>query len=309
MDRSRKGKVLRLTKGVHVVIDQSHFPLKQAVYFDTPDGRMVFAIPRDNKTYVGTTDTFYDQDLSNPVMTEKDRDYLIEAINGMFPDTNITIHHIESSWAGVRPLIYEEGKDPSEISRKDEIWHADSGLMTVAGGKLTGYRKMAETVVNEAIRDLDRPTSASKTKKLPISGGHVGGSKGYKVFFRESIELAEKEGLTKEQARYLVLLFGSNIKTVLHLSKELKDHNDFHLPKELFLALQYTIRYEMVVKPEDFFIRRTGLLYFNIAMVEKWKEQVIECMGDTLQWTSQEKEMFKSELMNQLKRASTPIQE
>ncbi len=56
-DGSKTGKQLRLTKGVHIVIDQKRFPLKQAVYFDTPDGRMVFAIPRDGKTYVGTTDT------------------------------------------------------------------------------------------------------------------------------------------------------------------------------------------------------------------------------------------------------------
>ena len=59
-DHSKKGKTFSYTKGVHIVIDQSRFPLKQAVYFDTPDGRMVFAIPRDGKAYVGTTDTFYD---------------------------------------------------------------------------------------------------------------------------------------------------------------------------------------------------------------------------------------------------------
>ena len=65
----------------------------------------------------------------------------------MFPKTKCYGKNVESTWAGVRPLIFEEGKDPSEISRKDEVWEADSGLITIAGGKLTGYRKMAETVV------------------------------------------------------------------------------------------------------------------------------------------------------------------
>ena len=81
MDGSRKGKTLRLTKGVHIVMDQSCFPLKQSIYFDTPDGRMVFAIPRDGKTYVGTTDTFYKNDPQSPRMTIEDRNYLIQAIH------------------------------------------------------------------------------------------------------------------------------------------------------------------------------------------------------------------------------------
>ena len=63
-------KTLQLTKGIHLVFDQSDFPLKQAVYFDTPDGRMVFAIPREGKTYIGTTDTFYQYDPITPTVTD-----------------------------------------------------------------------------------------------------------------------------------------------------------------------------------------------------------------------------------------------
>ncbi len=155
---------MRHTKGVHLVFDQSVFPLKQAVYFDTPDGRMVFAIPREGKTYVGTTDTVYKEALEHPRMTTADRDYVINSINYMFPELNITANDIESSWAG-RPLIHEEGKDPSEISRKDEIWTSDSGLITIAGGKLTGYRKMAEHIV-----DLVRDRLKKKAKRI---SGHV----------------------------------------------------------------------------------------------------------------------------------------
>ena len=78
---SKQGKTLRLTKGVHLVFDGTKFPLRQAVYFDTPDGRMVFAVPRDGKTYFGTTDTNYKGDTANPRMTEKDRTYLLTALN------------------------------------------------------------------------------------------------------------------------------------------------------------------------------------------------------------------------------------
>ncbi len=120
-DGSKKGKTLHLTKGVHLVFDGERFPLRQAVYFDTPDGRMVFAIPREGKTYVGTTDTTYKGDIKHPVMTVEDRDYIIDSVNYMFPTVEITKDDVESSWAGLRPLIQEENKKPGEISRKDEI--------------------------------------------------------------------------------------------------------------------------------------------------------------------------------------------
>ncbi|WP_139125025.1 glycerol-3-phosphate dehydrogenase/oxidase, partial [Bacillus solimangrovi] len=116
-DKSKKGKTLHHTKGIHLVFDQSAFPLKQAVYFDTPDGRMVFAIPRDGKTYVGTTDTTYNDNLAHPRMTIEDKEYVLDAIHFMFPSIRVTEADIESSWTGLRPLIHEEGKDPSEISR------------------------------------------------------------------------------------------------------------------------------------------------------------------------------------------------
>ena len=138
------GKHLILSKGVHTVFDASKFPLKQAIYFDTEDGRMVFAIPRQGKTYVGTTDTFYEGDPGDVRAEQSAINYLLKAIKFMFPNIEVGAEHIESTWAGVRPLIHEEGKGPSEISRKDEIWQSESGVITIAGGKLTGYRKMAE---------------------------------------------------------------------------------------------------------------------------------------------------------------------
>lgn len=122
VDGSRQGKTLQMTKGIHLVFDGSRFPLRQAVYFDTPDGRMVFAVPRDGKTYVGTTDTVFRDDPAHPLISEADRNYVIDAVNGMFPDIQIDAEDVESGWAGIRPLIHEEGKSPSEISRKDEVW-------------------------------------------------------------------------------------------------------------------------------------------------------------------------------------------
>lgn len=305
-DKSLAGKKLRLTKGVHLVIDQSRFPLKQAVYFDTADGRMVFAIPRDGKTYVGTTDTYYGNDPIYPKMTEADREYILNAIRYMFPTVSIKAEDIESSWAGVRPLIYEEGKDPSEISRKDEIWVSNSGLITIAGGKLTGYRKMAETVV-DLIAKQSGHFQACQTKHLPISGGHVDGASNFASFVEKKEKDGELRGFTKEQYRKLVHRYGSNIDRIFDIAKRYDPNNKFGLPLEVFVQIVYSLEDEMTVKPVDFFIRRTGALFFDIHWVVEWKDAILDYMEDALGWTVEEKTRFKEELEAALKDAIHPI--
>jgi glycerol-3-phosphate dehydrogenase len=313
-DNSKKGKTLQLTKGIHLVIDQQRFPLKQAVYFDTPDGRMVFAIPRDGKTYIGTTDTFYDQDTAHPKMTVADRKYVIKAINYMFPTLHITEKDVESSWAGVRPLIFEEGKSASEISRKDEIWQSESGLITIAGGKLTGYRKMSEMVVDlvaDLLQKEGRATyPACKTKHMPISGGKVGGSHNLQAFIAKKTEEGREHGLNKEQAEQFARFYGSNVNYIFELVRKYeKEANEWGMPLEVFIPLIYAIDYEMAAKPVDFFIRRTGALFFNIHWVYKWKEAVVDCMANRLNWTMEQKKQYMKELEIQLRDAVVPIDE
>ncbi|MCS0672024.1 glycerol-3-phosphate dehydrogenase/oxidase [Cytobacillus firmus] len=310
-DGSKKGKTLRLTKGVHLVIDQSKFPLKQAVYFDTPDKRMVFAIPRDGKTYVGTTDTFYNSNPVNPKMTAADRTYIINAINFMFPSVKIAEDDIESSWAGVRPLIWEEGKDPSEISRKDEIWESDTGLLTIAGGKLTGYRKMAETIVDllaeKFNQESNRTFSGSITKTLPISGGNVGGSSKFQEFVRFQAEKGTSIGLSAEQSRHLVKMYGSNVGIIFKMIETKRSEaENYGLPIVLWAKLKYAIEHEMAATPVDFFNRRTGALLFNIETVRNYQKQVISYMADAFKWDTAAGNNFENQLNQELSFAVKP---
>src|SRR5699024_618325 len=214
IDGSKEGKTLSLTKGVHLVFSKKDFPLKQAIYFDAPDGRMIFAIPRNDKTYVGTTDTSFHGDLEHPHITVNDRDYLLDAIDYMFPSVEIDKNKVESSWAGVRPLIAEEGKDPDEISRKDEIFISDSGLISMAGGKLTGYRKMAEQAIDTVTKQLKDEEgiiySGSTTEHLPISGGETGGSTGYQTFKKRKLSEGEKLRIAEYDIELLLQKYGSN---------------------------------------------------------------------------------------------------
>lgn len=311
-DNSKQGKTLKLSKGVHVVIDQSRFPLKQAVYFDTPDGRMVFAIPRDGKAYVGTTDTFYSNDPVNPGMTAADRTYILEAIHYMFPDVDVTEADVESSWAGIRPLIHEEGKDPSEISRKDEVWQSKSGLLTIAGGKLTGYRTMAETIVNMLAKQFLAEDKiryeVCKTKYLPISGGDVGGSAKLDDFVQGQVSRGVLVGFTKEEAIHLAYLYGSNVPTVFDLvEKYEEDAKQSNLPLPIFAKLIYGLEEEMVATPVDFFSRRTSALLFDIDMVKQWRKEVLQYIAEKFDWDEAQQIRYAKELEVEIKEATSPI--
>jgi glycerol-3-phosphate dehydrogenase len=153
---------LHLTKGVHLVVPFKKFPVKQSIYFDVAGGRMLFAIPREHTTYFGTTDTDYNGVIDNPRITGADVNYLLNSVNATFPTLKLKESDIISSWAGLRPLIFKKGKKSTELSRKDEIFNSNSGLISIAGGKLTGYRKMAERVVNLITSE------PCITQKLPI---------------------------------------------------------------------------------------------------------------------------------------------
>ncbi|WP_227939630.1 glycerol-3-phosphate dehydrogenase/oxidase [Alkalihalobacillus deserti] len=307
-DGSKQGKYLYLTKGVHLVIDQSRFPLKQAVYFDTEkDGRMIFAIPRDGKTYVGTTDTFYNEDIVHPKMTVADRDYITDAVNYMFPTVKLTAKDIESSWTGLRPLIHEEGKSASEISRKDEIFFSNTGLISIAGGKLTGYRKMAERIVDYVAKDLGNRKTCT-TDRIPLSGGKVGGSLTFETFVTIKTNEGIVLGLSNEEAERVVRLYGSNIDQVFEFLRTNKREAIQHrLPALLLAQLQYGMEEEMVSTPTDFFNRRTGALFFNINWVFKWKDAVTDYMAKKNNWTREERDRHLNDLKTELHFAQNPL--
>lgn len=279
VNHSKKGKRLHLTKGVHLVFPYKKLPVKQSVYFDVPDGRMMFAIPRGKITYVGTTDTNYN-DNKDAVRTDMaDAIYLISAVNNMFPSINLELKDIISSWAGLRPLIHEEGKSASELSRKDEIFTSETGLISIAGGKLTGYRKMAERVVDRISKKMEeehsRELKECTTEKIPLCGNEdFKKFKNVKKYIAEIYGRIKPEGFSEYEAWFLVTNYGKQTETILENYARLDDKD-----KSVRMAkaeLQFGIDYEMVQNPMDFFIRRTGRLYFDIDGMRHLIEPILE---------------------------------
>jgi len=224
INKSKKGKQLHLTKGVHLVFPHNKLPLKQSVYFDVPDGRMMFAIPRGKVTYVGTTDTDYKADKNNIVADDKDATYIINGTNNMFPDIHLEKKDIISSWAGVRPLIHEEGKSPSELSRKDEIFTSETGLISIAGGKLTGYRKMAERILNIIQDKLEekhqKVLKKSFTNKIPLCGGPWTNYKEVENYINKLYTQIKSEGFSTYDAWFLTTTYGKQTEDILEIYKK-----------------------------------------------------------------------------------------
>ncbi|MEM1407156.1 MAG: glycerol-3-phosphate dehydrogenase/oxidase, partial [Bacteroidota bacterium] len=229
-NHSLSGKRLHLTKGVHIVVPKSTFPLRQAIYFDVPDGRMIFAIPRGLVTYIGTTDTDYTGDKNRILTNTQDVSYLLDATNSAFPSVNLKISDVVSSWAGVRPLIHEEGKSASEISRKDEIFESETGLLSIAGGKLTGFRKMAEKIVDVVAKKFkvshpETSLSSCTTHNIALAGGVFSGAKEVKVFKCSLEKRLQQYGFDEYMAFYLVSNYGKQADSILAIYDSLKENN------------------------------------------------------------------------------------
>ena len=174
LDGLNSPKSMVLSKGIHIVVPRERLPLKQMVLTVTEDKRPVFAIPRGDVVYIGTTDSLYPQNDIWPEVTAEEVSYLYRPIAKYF-GIRLAPEDCLTTWAGLRPLIAQTGRSTREISRRDEIWVSASGLITIAGGKLTGYRKMAEDTVNQACRVLgvDKPEPSSDT---PLPGGDFSGT-------------------------------------------------------------------------------------------------------------------------------------
>lgn len=287
-------------KGVHFVVDSSVLPVKHTVYADTglEDERMIFIIPRGDKTYFGTTDTPYEGDLAEPPVIQEDIDYLLEAVNTRFPEVHLTMDNIETGWSGLRPLILEEGAtDSSSISRTHDVFVSGAGLVTIAGGKLTDYRLMAQDTFDQILIELKQKTGSNhekvETRDIPLSGGELPAGTEFEAYVDEVTPQGVNIGLTEDQARKLAKWYGTNVKTVFSLKDQAETIN---LPLDVALSLVYALTYEMVISPVDFFLRRTDILLFNTAKVDDWKETVVDYMAEYFGWTAEETDMWTNKL-------------
>lgn len=305
LNHSKTGKRLHLTKGIHLVVAHEKLPVKQSVYFDVPDGRMMFAIPRGKVTYFGTTDTNYQLDKDKVPTNLVDAAYLISAVNNMFPKVNVTLEDIQSSWAGLRPLIHEEGKSASELSRKDEIFVSETELISIAGGKLTGYRKMAERIVDLVAKKYKRRFETEfkevQTEEIVLSGGVFKNSKAVKRYSNRIYKQIQVFGFSEIDAKYLVYNYGKQTGIIL---KKFAEISEGDAPEKMIKAeLWFAVHHEMTCSSSDFFIRRTGRLFFDKPSVDLYRNTVLQELTSYFNWTSKEVEKDQQDLEEKIQLA------
>ncbi len=175
LENASAPSLLHLSKGIHVVLPAERVPVRQIVILGAADKRSIFAVPRGDVVYVGTTDTSYTGPTDVwPAITREDVAYLLEPLSRTLDVEPVRPDEVVSAWSGLRPLIAQPGKLPTEISRRDEIWVGPAGVLTIAGGKLTGYRKMAASAVQRVAESLGAKLRETSTEE-PLPGGDFAG--------------------------------------------------------------------------------------------------------------------------------------
>ena len=290
------------TKGIHLVVDSSKLSVNRTVYTDSglEDDRMIFVIPRGDKTYFGTTDSPYEGDLIDAPVTMEDMDYLLEAINTRFPEARLMVQDVEAGWSGIRPLILDEDAiDASKISRGHDVFVSETGLVTIAGGKLTDYRLMAEdtfmTIEDELKIKKGNVYSRGNTRNIALSGGELSDGQTIEDYIHKNHAKGVEIGLSGKESLEILNWYGTNALKVFKLADEVKGND---LPLYIELVLLYAMKYEAALTPIDFFLRRTDFMLFVTEKMDGLKEPVLRYMGEYLDWTEEEMTKWKITLDN-----------
>jgi len=252
---------LRVTKGVHVVVPRQRLGNTHAVVLHSPrDRRVLFAIPWGEHDIIGTTDTDFDGSPDQVSADAADIDYLLEAANWFFPQARLRVEDIVSTYAGLRPLVApKDDRDPSAVSREEAILHSTSGLITLAGGKLTTHRWVAKEIVDSVAGQLGLipglPGKRSSTAHKPLPGGQI---RPHDQLVAELLA-GDGSGLSREQIEHLVRRYGSRTPQVVELVRTQRDLGEILVPglPDIWAEAVYAARAEMAMEAEDVLMRRT----------------------------------------------------
>jgi glycerol-3-phosphate dehydrogenase len=303
MSGPRTSKMLRLTKGIHIVVERERLPVKHAVVlFHPTDERVLFALPWGERTYVGTTDTDYDGIPGQEYATLEDVDYLIAAANHYFPNDTIGREDVISTWSGLRPLIAPEADvgdmAESQVSREHQIHIGEDGLITIAGGKLTTYRKMAKECVDTAVQilkltgQLPEDIHSGQTFKFPLPGavGWPEDDDHDKVAAQIS-EVCECD-LSQAARRHLVDTYGMR---ALELAKLCAEHPALLEPIvpgriEIMAQVDFAVREELAASVSDVMVRRTQIFFRDHQQGLQSVHKVADRMAELIGWSDEEQQ-------------------
>ena len=276
LDRLRAPRgipTIRATKGIHIFLPRTKVGNRHALALTAPrDGRIVFVLPWNELALVGTTDTDYGGDADHVVPNAADVAYLLDVVNSAFPQARVTTDDVVSAYAGLRPLLRNRRADAreSDISREHAIFEDNDGLISVAGGKLTTHRSMAEDVIDLVSARLER-TTATPTKERPLGPPTHPLADFTTMGFDEASALHLQARLAHEQVRRYLEAPRARDRIVDDLA-------------HVWVEVEVAIHEEMAMTLVDVLVRRLGLFYEARDQALGVADEVAERMAETLGW-------------------------
>jgi glycerol-3-phosphate dehydrogenase len=289
LDEGAHPRSIRPAKGVHVTVGRDKLPCDIAAVLPVPsDRRSVFVVPWGDDVYVGTTDTDYSGPLDDPRCEAEDVEYVLRAVNS-WVTRPLSPADVTGVWAGLRPLLADHGgRRPlrartADLSRRHQVSVSPSGVVSVTGGKLTTYRKMASDTVDEVVGLLGRGRRRSPTASMPLRG--TAGT----AELRDDAA-AERLGVDQAVVEHLVGRYGGEARTVLAMVR-----SDPAMGAPLVAGLPYlraeavyAARYEMAHTLEDVLSRRTRATLHDQEAAAGAASDVAGLVAPELGWTSAE---------------------
>jgi glycerol-3-phosphate dehydrogenase len=280
----RGAHLLRRTKGIHCLLPRL---TERAIYQSTSDDRMIFVIPWREFSLVGTTDTDFDGDLDRVHATREEVDYLLAEAYRALPDARLTRAHVRYTYAGVRPLSYEEGTSATKVSRAHRIVEEEGGrFLSITGTKLTCFRSLAEQLGDRVSRALGRPRrGVTAERTLDGLDEEVG-----QVEARAWLDLSEETattGLDQPTLQTLVTTYGRVYPRIVELAGKVPGGAERLCPHnaDIVAELHHAVHDELTVSLQDFLLRRTGI-GTSACQGDDCAEAVARRMGALLGWSS-----------------------
>jgi glycerol-3-phosphate dehydrogenase len=296
--------LLRPTKGMHIVVRRERLPVNHAVVcFHPRDGRVLFAIPWGDCTYVGTTDTDFEGDPADISATRADVDYLIETLDHYFPEASITLDDVHCTWAGLRPLMRPPEKtgkemDESAVSREHRIVVGQDGLITIAGGKLTTYRLMSKEVVDTAVKllrlrgEVPRKLNEPRTDEEPLPGGVNWPADDDHGRVAEQVLDVGGDRIATDTALLLANTYGMRGLDVARLCRQDSSLADRLVPDrpEIMAQVDWAVHEELAARVTDVLKNRTQLFYRDTDQALSCVERVAARMQTLLGWSDEQRD-------------------
>ena len=287
--------LLRRTKGVHIVVPRDRLPLSRAITLVSPvDQRVMFAIPWRERTVLGTTDTDFVGTADEVAADADDVKYLCDSGNGYFPGANLTPSDVIATWAGLRPLIAAPPNvDESDVSREHEVFSRADGLVIIAGGKLTTYRRMARQAVNETVKLLDQLGETIVVNRTTTKDRALPGAAGLTQADLEGVAavgraLMADHGLDVDTATHLCGVYGARAPEIgrrIAADRALGERLDPELPY-VWAEVEFAVSHDLARTVEDVLARRVPLLLVSRDQGLGVSDRIADAIGARLGWSA-----------------------